>query len=53
MTYPYTMVKGSYFWFDDDNKIKYTYSHYHHKSNGYADYTQPHILHDGSLEELT
>ena len=30
---------------DDDKKMKYTYSHSHHKINGYAEYTQPNILH--------
>ena len=32
ITYPYTMANGSYFHFDDDNKIK---------RNGWAEYTQP------------
>ena len=44
------MINGSYFQFDDDNKIKYTYFHNHHKINLQAEYTrihtQPHILHE-------
>ena len=42
-----TMANGSHFRFDDNHKIKYMYFHNHHKKNGYAEYTQPHILHEG------
>ena len=40
-----TMANGSHFPFDDNHKIKYIF-HNHHKRNGYAEYTQPHILHE-------
>ena len=39
------MANDSYFRFDGDNEIKYTYSHKRHKRNGPAENTQPHILH--------
>ena len=35
MTYPKTMASDD-FPFDDDDKIKYIYSHNQHKRNGYA-----------------
>ena len=37
------MAGGSYFQFDDDNKIKYMYMyhHNHHKRSGLAECTQP------------
>ena len=32
------MANGSYFWFDGDDMIKYTYSHKHHKKVDWEDW---------------
>ena len=40
------MANGSYFRFDGDNKMKYTYSHNRLKKNGEAEYAEPHMLHE-------
>ena len=37
------MAIGLYFRFDDENTIKYTYSHNPHKTNWKAEYTAPYI----------
>ena len=40
------MANGSYFRIDDDNKIKYPYSHNYRKRNGPAEYAQPYVLYE-------
>ena len=39
---------------DDDDKMKYMYSHNHHKINGNetAEYIEPHILHKRELKKI-
>ena len=31
------MANDSYFWFDYDNRMKFKYSHNHHKINGWIE----------------
>ena len=44
------MANGLYFRFDNDDKIKYIYTHNHHKSNWKAENAQAHMLYKDNWE---